>query len=49
MENIEELLTLCRKWSDRENEVSVIDALTCLTEFLYESMRSRSWDALIYP
>ena len=33
MENIEELLTLCRKWSDRENEVSVIDALTRLTEF----------------
>ena len=33
MENIEELLTLCRKWAGRENEVPVIDALTRLTEF----------------
>lgn len=33
MENIEELLTLCRKWAGREKEVSAIEVLTRLTEF----------------
>ncbi len=33
MDNIEELLASCRKWAERENEVTAIEALTRLTEF----------------
>ncbi|MDE7386880.1 MAG: hypothetical protein K2N28_07050 [Muribaculaceae bacterium] len=36
MTGIDELLTLCRQWAEREDEVTVVEALTLLTEFYME-------------
>lgn len=36
MPEIEKLLTLCRQWAEREEEVTIIEALTLLTEFYME-------------
>ena len=36
MNEIEDLLTTCRRWAEREEEVPVIEALTLLTEFYME-------------
>ena len=36
MTEIESLLTMCRQWAEREEEITIIDALTLLTEFYME-------------